>query len=64
VQALQAMKQIAPDIKAIMMTAFTRDELVAEAWRATAVAIVSKPLELDHVLGLIDSVSHGDPPGI
>jgi DNA-binding NtrC family response regulator len=66
VQALRAMKQIAPDITVIMMTAFTHDELVAEARRATAVAIVAKPLDLDHVLDLIDRVaqSRGDPPEI
>ena len=60
VQALQAMKQTSPEIKVIMMTAFTRDELVAEAQRATAVAIVPKPLDLGYVLDLVDRVARGD----
>ena len=65
VQTLQAMKAIAPRLKVIMMTAFTRDELVAEAQRAMPVAIVPKPLDLDHVLGLVDRAaqSRDDPSG-
>ena len=64
VQALHAMKRTTPGIKVIMMTAFTRDDLVEEARRGTAVAIVPKPLDLDHVLGLVDRLaqSQGDPP--
>lgn len=57
VEALQAMKAMKPDLKVIMMTAFTRDDLVQEARRASAVAVVSKPLELDQVLELVDRVA-------
>src|SRR2546422_4889317 len=34
----------------IMMTAFTRDELVEEARQATAVTVLPKPLDMDWVL--------------
>lgn len=63
VEALQAMKQRHPALKVIMMTAFTRDELVQAARRASAVAIVPKPLDLATVLDLVDRVarSGGDP---
>lgn len=54
VEALQAMKRTNPAIKVIMMTAFTRDELVQVAQRANAVAVVPKPLDLDTVLTLVD----------
>jgi DNA-binding NtrC family response regulator len=57
VHALQAMKRTVPDIKVIMMTAFTRDELVDEAWRADPVAVVPKPLDLDHVLTLVQRLA-------
>ena len=53
IQTLQAMRRHVPGIPVIMMTAFTRHELVEEAKRA-AVAVLSKPLELDDVLGLIE----------
>jgi DNA-binding NtrC family response regulator len=63
VEALQAMKQRHPALKVIMMTAFTRDELVQAARRASAVAIVPKPLDLASVLDLVDRVarSGGNP---
>jgi len=63
VEALQAMKQRHPALKVIMMTAFTRDELVQAARRASAVAIVPKPLDLTSVLDLVDRVarSGGNP---
>jgi DNA-binding NtrC family response regulator len=60
VQALQAMKRTVPGIKVIMMTAFTRDELVQEAWSADPVAVVPKPLDLEHVLILVDRVARCD----
>jgi DNA-binding NtrC family response regulator len=59
VEALQAMKRVKPALKVIMMTAFTRDELVREARRASAVAVVPKPLDLDSVLALVDRVAAG-----
>lgn len=57
VDALLAMKQTRPSIKVIMMTAFTRDELVQQAREASAVAVVPKPLDLDDVLALVDRVT-------
>ena len=57
VHALQAMKRAAPGIKVIMMTAFARDELVQEAWSADPIAVVPKPLDLDHVLTLVQHVA-------
>jgi len=53
IQALKAIRMRLPGIPVIMMTAFTRHELVEEANRA-AVAVLSKPLELDDVLQLIE----------
>jgi hypothetical protein len=35
------------------MTAYTRDSLVGEGRRATALAILSKPLDIDRMLGLL-----------
>jgi DNA-binding NtrC family response regulator len=63
VEALQAMQQAHPGIKVIMMTAFTRDELVREAERANAVAVVPKPLDLDSVLALVDRVVRTEATG-
>jgi DNA-binding NtrC family response regulator len=57
VEALQVMRRITPALKVIMMTAFTRDELVDQAHRATAVAVVPKPLDLDRLLAVVDDVA-------
>lgn len=57
VEALQAMKRTNPAIKVIMMTAFTRDELVQAARKASAMAVVSKPLDLDTVLDVVDQTA-------
>jgi len=60
VETLEAMRAVVPALPVIMMTAFTRDELVEEARRASAVAVLTKPLDLERVLRLVASVA--DPP--
>jgi DNA-binding NtrC family response regulator len=57
VEALQVMRRMTPTLSVIMMTAFTRDELVDQAHRAAAVAVVAKPLDLDHLLAVVDGIS-------
>lgn len=58
VEALRAIKASAPQINVIMMTAFTRHELVQEARRQNAAAVLPKPLEMDRVLALLERVTH------
>jgi DNA-binding NtrC family response regulator len=62
VEALRAMKALAPQMVVIIMTAFTRDDLVDEARRA-ALAILPKPLDMKHVLALLEQATGGDPAG-
>ncbi|MBI2491981.1 MAG: response regulator [Candidatus Rokubacteria bacterium] len=62
VDALRAIKAHEPRTPVIMMTAFTRDELVADARRATAVAVLAKPLEMDRLLALLERVTAGGAP--
>jgi DNA-binding NtrC family response regulator len=52
VEVLKLMRDVAPEIAVIMMTAFTRHELIEEAKRSAA-AVLSKPLDIEQVLGLI-----------
>jgi CheY-like chemotaxis protein len=63
VEALRLMKGLAPKISVIMMTAFTRDELVEEARQATAVTVLPKPLDMDWVLALLVRVIGSTAPG-
>ncbi len=53
VQALRVIRDRAPDLPVIMMTAYTRDELVREAERLSGRQVLRKPLDVPHVLGLI-----------
>jgi CheY-like chemotaxis protein len=53
VEALRAIKARAPDTRVIMMTAYTRDELVKEAERMTGLPVLPKPLNVDEVLELV-----------
>lgn len=57
VDVLKIIKASAPRTNVIMMTAFTRHELVEEARRASALAVVPKPLEIDRVLALLQGTS-------
>ena len=63
VSALHVVRRLAPATPVVMMTAFTRDELVAEARMAGAVEILPKPLDLDHVLTLVDRTIEEAGPG-
>lgn len=57
VEALRAMKALAPQMVVIIMTAFTRDDLVDEARRAAALAILPKPLDMKRVLALLEEAT-------
>ncbi len=61
VQALRAIKALAPDTPVIMMTAYTRDELVAEAQQTTGFPVLSKPLDLDRVLAILGRITPTPP---
>lgn len=52
VQALTAMKARGLSSRVIMMTAYTRDELVTEAERTSGFPVLPKPLDLEHLLAL------------
>jgi len=64
VQVLKTLRARKLQTPVIMMTAFTRHELVQEAAQVAS-AILSKPLELDDVLALIDRTvgSRGEERG-
>ena len=55
VETLKIIRAVAPHLTVIMMTAFTSDELVEEARRASAVDVLFKPFDIARVLDLISS---------
>ena len=57
VQALTAMKAAGLGARVIMMTAYTRDELVKEAEQRSGSPVLPKPLDLHRVLSLAASAT-------
>lgn len=53
VEALRSIKAVDPATNVIMMTAYTRHELVEQARKAKAVAVLPKPLDMDRLLALL-----------
>jgi CheY-like chemotaxis protein len=53
VEALRAIKARSPETRVIMMTAYTRDDLVKEAERMTGLPVLPKPLDVAEVLDLV-----------
>jgi DNA-binding NtrC family response regulator len=56
VQTLHALRMADPRVAVIMMTAYTRDELVAESERMTGFGVLSKPLDQERLLSLVERI--------
>ncbi|MEI7751959.1 MAG: response regulator [Candidatus Omnitrophota bacterium] len=59
VEACKEMKKIKPETAVILMTAFTMDEILHEALREGAYAVVHKPLDMDTVTNMIEKARDG-----
>ena len=57
VRAMHRMRARAPDLPVILMTAHACEALVAAADRE-ATAVLRKPLDLTHVLSMLDVLTH------
>lgn len=63
IQTLHALRALDPHVSVLMMTAYTRDELVAESQRTTGFEVLSKPLDLDRMLPLVKRIVSSRPRG-
>jgi len=61
VQTLHALRALDPHVSVIMMTAYTRDELVVESQRTTGFEVLSTPLDLDRLLPLVKWIVSSRP---
>lgn len=57
VEAFKAMKEIRPDIRVVLMTAYTATEVLAEAEREGALRILSKPVALAGLIEVLEQAS-------
>jgi len=56
VEVLKKIKDIKPSLKVIMMTAYTKDDLVKESFKYGAYIVIYKPLNIDRLLYLIKKI--------
>ncbi len=54
VETFRQIKEIDPDSAVIMVTAYSRDDLVKDALREGAYAIFNKPVEIEKLLGIVE----------
>lgn len=62
VEALQRIRQLRPEARVILMTAYSNTELLKRAEEEGALQILSKPVALPPLLALLESVLNGGEP--
>lgn len=58
VETFKKIKKQYPAIKVVMMTAYALEELVDEAFREEAFGVLYKPLDMDKVFEMIESIRY------
>ncbi|MCK5545557.1 MAG: response regulator [Desulfobulbaceae bacterium] len=61
VELLKEINRLSPETTTVMMTAYTLPDLVEEAKREGALAILPKPLDLDKVTALVEGFAEHKP---
>lgn len=56
VEAFKRIKRIKPEMKTIMMTGYAVDNLIRDALEEGAHSAVYKPLDMDHILKLLNEI--------
>jgi DNA-binding NtrC family response regulator len=62
VEAFKAMKALRPEIKVILMTAYTAADIIADAERAGALKVLSKPVVLSGLLEMLEQTRMDPKP--
>lgn len=62
VDAFKAMKALRPEIKVILMTAYTAADIIADAERAGALKVLSKPVVLSGLLEMLEQTGEDVKP--
>ncbi len=64
VESFIEMKKLQPDVKVIMVTAYSIDELIHRALEEGAVAVLNKPIDMDKTIEIIDEVRRAGRGGL
>ena len=62
VEAFKAMKALRPEIKVILMTAYTAADIIADAEREGALKVLSKPVVLSGLLEMLEQTRKDQKP--
>lgn len=62
VTAFREMKRIRPNIRVVLMTAYTAADIIAEAEREGALKVLAKPVMLSGLLEMLDQTTKQTPP--
>lgn len=62
VEVLKAVHERWPRLPVIVMTAYSADAILEEAYTAGALDVLSKPVNIEHVIGLVERVSGPSAP--
>jgi two-component system response regulator HydG len=62
VEVLKAVHERWPRLPVIVMTAYSADAIMEEAYTAGALDVLSKPVDIEHVIGLVERVSAPNAP--
>jgi two-component system response regulator (stage 0 sporulation protein F) len=60
-EVLRRVRRMAPETLVVMMTAYARPDLMAEAEREGALAVLAKPLPVDRLLQFLEAVAPSTP---
>ncbi len=62
VMAFREMKRIRPNIRVVLMTAYTAADIIAEAEREGALKVLAKPVQLAGLIEMLDATTKQMPP--
>jgi len=62
VMAFREMKRIRPNIRVVLMTAYTAADIIAEAEREGALKVLAKPVQLTGLIEMLDATTKQMPP--
>lgn len=56
VEALHEIKMLRPKVIVVMMTAYTKDALISEAFKKGAYDVIFKPFDLEQIIALVEQL--------
>lgn len=62
IDVLKAVHERWPTLPVIVMTAYSADSILEEAYTAGALDVLAKPIDIEHVIGLVERITEPNAP--